>query len=90
MEHCHIFIHGYVQGVGYRNFARRTALVHGITGWVRNDTDGTVEIDAQGDDMDDFIEALKIGCAYASVISVDVTKIPGTAAYSSFYIAQDR
>jgi len=38
-----VVIEGFVQGVGYRDFARRVALRHRISGWVRNRTDGTVE-----------------------------------------------
>ncbi|MGO9744040.1 MAG: acylphosphatase [Roseiarcus sp.] len=36
-------VEGYVQGVGFRAYARRAALRLGISGWVRNRTDGTVE-----------------------------------------------
>ena len=38
-----VVICGFVQGVGYRDFARRAAMKHGVSGWVRNRMDGTVE-----------------------------------------------
>lgn len=38
-----VVIYGFVQGVGYRDFARRAAMKHGVSGWVRNRMDGTVE-----------------------------------------------
>jgi acylphosphatase len=44
----HLQIHGRVQRVGYRAFARRAARRLGLTGWVRNRPDGTVELVAQG------------------------------------------
>ncbi len=54
-----ITLRGRVQGVGFRPFVYRTALVHRITGWVRN-VNGAVEIHAEGtpDDLGAFTHAL--------------------------------
>lgn len=41
-------IYGRVQGVGFRYRAEQAAGLLGITGWVRNAEDGTVEMEAQG------------------------------------------
>ena len=38
-----VLVGGAVQGVGYREFTRRAALRLGVTGWVRNRSDGAVE-----------------------------------------------
>ena len=40
---CRVVVEGYVQGVGYREFTRRAALRLGVSGWVRNRSDGAVE-----------------------------------------------
>jgi|SRR5271165_5414766 len=43
-----VVVEGFVQGVGYREFARRAALRLGVSGWVRNRADGTVEALIEG------------------------------------------
>jgi acylphosphatase len=40
---------GQVQGVGFRATARSVAEELGLVGWVRNDVDGSVELEVQGD-----------------------------------------
>ncbi len=39
---------GEVQGVGFRWTAQRIANTHGLTGWVRNEWDGSVQMELQG------------------------------------------
>ena len=41
-------IHGHVQGVCYRDWTERTARSLGLSGWVRNRRDGTVELVVAG------------------------------------------
>lgn len=41
-------VRGRVQGVGFRWFVEREAHILGIAGWVRNNSDGSVEVFAQG------------------------------------------
>ena len=44
-----IVFYGWVQGVGFRYYARRAADLTGATGWVRNEYDGSVSVEIQGD-----------------------------------------
>ena len=53
----HLTAHGVVQGVGYRAACLERATALGLTGWVRNRTDGTVEVMAAG--PIDRLEALR-------------------------------
>lgn len=41
---------GRVQGVGFRATARQLSVSHPVTGWVRNEPDGSVSLEVQGSD----------------------------------------
>jgi acylphosphatase len=43
-----VVVHGRVQGVFFRDSTRRLALEHGVSGWVRNTWEGTVEAVFEG------------------------------------------
>ena len=65
----HAIVEGRVQGVGFRAFAIRKAEEFGLTGWVRNRWDGSVEVVAEGDRplLDKFVAALFVGPPSASI-----------------------
>jgi acylphosphatase len=44
-----VVIHGQVQGVFFRDTVRGLAEQHGVTGWARNNWDGTVEAVFEGE-----------------------------------------
>lgn len=83
----HIIVHGRVQGVFYRSSAQARALEFGLTGWVRNLLNGTVEIHAEGDQdtLDQFIEWCQQGPSSAKVIRCDLAWI-APQAMSNFKI----
>jgi len=73
VERLHAVIHGDVQGVGFRYFMTRHAQGRRLKGWVRNRSDGAVELVAEGDrpDLDELLEAARQGPRHARVASVD-------------------
>ena len=75
-------ITGRVQGVGYRDWAMATAQRLGLSGWVRNRPDGSVEIEAEGSPLE--LTELRIWCekgpAEAVVNSVASTQVAATGA----------
>jgi acylphosphatase len=46
----HVVVHGFVQGVFFRDSLRRRASSVGVNGWVRNNRDGTVEAVLEGEE----------------------------------------
>ena len=48
IQELHAYVHGWVQGVGYRYFVVNKALALGLRGYTRNQSDGSVEVLAQG------------------------------------------
>lgn len=80
-------ITGTVQGVKYRVTAKREARRHGLTGWVRNEPDGTVLIDVEGDPaaIDAFLAWCAKGPPGARVATVETT-ITDPAGYEEFTI----
>ncbi len=50
MKAIHISIYGQVQGVGYRAWIKEEAEKLKVFGWVRNASDGSVELFLQGDE----------------------------------------
>jgi len=71
-------ISGRVQGVWFRGWTAQTAEALGLSGWVRNRRDGTVEAVFSGEEamVDQMIAACHIGPAHADVDVVDVSTEP--------------
>lgn len=69
----HLTIAGIVQGVGYRQWFRRQALARGLSGWVRNRADETVEAVVEGDAVavEDLVRVAMAGPLGAKVDRID-------------------
>jgi acylphosphatase len=73
-----IYIRGWVQGVGFRWSAAHEARYRGITGYIKNLSDGSVYIEAEGsrEQLNDFIEWCKKGPGPGFVESVNADPFP--------------
>jgi len=84
----HAIIHGRVQGVFFRDFIDTRANRLGITGYVRNLPDGSVEVQAEGERerIEELIDCLRAGSPAAGVEKVVTAWSEYTGDYSSFNI----
>ncbi|PYX58113.1 MAG: acylphosphatase [Acidobacteria bacterium] len=81
-------VRGRVQGVGFRWFVEREAHVLGVSGWVRNNADGSVEVLAQGtrDQLLGLRSRLRQGPRAARVDDIEESEVGPVAGLSSFRI----
>ena len=78
MKHLNIKVYGAVQGVFFRTTAKDQADKLNLTGFVKNEPDGTVYIEAEGekDSLDKFVSWCKNGPNLAKVEKLKITKGP--------------
>ena len=67
-------IKGKVQRVGYRDFVEQYAKEHGLSGWIKNNADGSVSVVIQGtpEELKDCIETLNRGSLLAKVETLSI------------------
>jgi acylphosphatase len=73
-----VTISGQVQGVGFRRWTEREALARECVGWVKNESDGSVQALVEGDQarVAELLTALRRGPSGARVESVSVHESP--------------
>lgn len=88
MAQFEAIVSGEVQGVGFRYYALRQARAIGLSGFVKNLPDGTVEVVAQGgrEKLEEMVEWLKKGPDYAAVKKVHVEWQPEGRKFDGFAI----
>ena len=79
--------HGEVQGVGFRYTARQAANALGLTGWVRNEYDGSVSVEIQGDrdSIQEWLRMVNSG-RYIDISHVDIQEIDTVESERSFRV----
>ena len=73
-----VVVHGFVQGVFFRETVRRAALTAGVAGWVQNTRDGTVEavLEGEPDAVERLVRLCHTGPSGARVDAVEVSDEP--------------
>lgn len=88
MERVAIKIYGRVQGVLYRKYALRVAKELGLTGWVKNEKDGTVFVVIEGadDKIKEFTAWCRTGSPLSRVEKVDIIREKYSGEFNEFKI----
>lgn len=88
VKSVYIVVKGRVQGVGFRYFALYKAEELNIAGWVRNTSDGKVEIEATGepDNINTFIDRVRIGPARSVIESISISEFTTARTFTNFSI----
>ena len=83
-----VWYEGRVQGVGFRYWtAEKAARLH-VTGWVRNEPDGTVCCACRGEEeaLEAFVKALRRGPPQGRVDKIDIQPLPTKSMFRRFEI----
>lgn len=89
MKRIHLYVSGYVQGVGFRWYAEKIARqMADVTGFVRNLGDGRLEIVAEGEEaqLERFLNELKSGYLGKNIEDIQNLDEPYTGKFPDFAI----
>ena len=86
-----IHVTGQVQGVFFRETAKAMAVELGVAGLVRNEPDGSVYMEVEGDDalIEKFVAWCQDGPEQAKVENVEVKRLP-LRDFDGFQVERDR
>lgn len=86
MKRVQIIISGLVQGVGYRIWMKKNALDLGLTGWVKNRSDGKVEavIEGKSESVTMLVHLVKHGPDAAKVVKLEIYPEAYNGEFSDF------
>ena len=87
-KRIHAIVEGRVQGVFFRAYTQKEAVRLGLSGWVRNRPEGSVETVFEGDSeqVTKMLKWLKQGSPHSQVTNVNITEEPQTGDIESFNI----
>ena len=86
-----IFVLGFVQGVGFRQFVKKNALNLELKGWVKNFPDGRVEVLVQGskENIEKLVAICEKGTFLSDIKSVQIEWEKDSAEFLDFQILHD-
>ncbi|MCF7823234.1 MAG: acylphosphatase [Candidatus Marinimicrobia bacterium] len=81
-------VRGRVQGVAFRAFVKSSAQQLGLKGWVKNDIDGSVRGQVEGDQglVIEFMKQIRIGNRWSDVEALEEKVLPCSGEFTGFEI----
>lgn len=88
MKYAEILVTGRVQGVWFRDYVKKNAVVLHLNGWVKNNSDGTVDAAVEGEKnvINKLIDKIKIGSPLSKVEDVEINWQSFENKFNSFKI----
>ena len=88
LKHLNIRVTGRVQGVSFRYYTQLKAQDLGLTGFVRNQADGSVYVEAEGEEslLKSLVDWCYEGSPMAKVQQVEVVELPILQHFSDFQV----
>ena len=88
MKRLHLIIHGKVQGVFFRDYVKKTADSLDLKGFVKNNSDGTVEVVAEGSEekLKKLLDQCRQGSSSSKVDKTEDSWEEASASFDSFEI----
>ena len=85
---AYVVVSGRVQGVGFRAFTQHQANTRQFVGWVKNVSDGNVELEVEGPraGIEEFLVALRQGPPFSKVSGIKVEWTLAHGAESDFHV----
>ncbi|MEK6732023.1 MAG: acylphosphatase [Candidatus Omnitrophota bacterium] len=89
MKRVHVFYSGHVQGVGFRYSVQDIAMNLGVTGWVKNLEDRSVEVVAEGEHkaLEEFLDKISKSYIGRYIKDMDVSWEKPEGEFDSFEVA---
>ena len=88
MASFHAYVYGHVQGVFYRSYLAKNARELDLVGYVRNLSNGSVEVLAEGEkpQLEKLIEFMKVGSPAAHVDDYTINWLKPAGEYLQFHV----
>ncbi len=84
-----VTIHGAIHGVGFKYYVSKMALIHKMSGYIKNEANGAITLKASGQDkdIDNFLADVEEGNGLSKIACISIEEVPYVAeeGFKAFY-----